>query len=71
MLQPPKCFERQCKHYWGVIQSDPDEEGSEFCACRAFPEGIPEDIAYGDDPHTEVHLLQDNTILYEKKEEQN
>lgn len=68
MLEPPKCYYRKCKHYIGVLQRVEGDEDTEVLVCKAFPdEGIPDEIAYGDDPHTEVHLLQDNTIVFEKR----
>lgn len=47
----PRCSQRNCVHFAGV-KSD-GEEVSERVVCRAFPEGIPEDIAYGDNLHLE------------------
>ena len=35
-------------------------------ACVAFPDGIPEEIFDGQDPHTKVHPDQDNEIVYKK-----
>lgn len=68
MLAKPRCVQRQCKHFIGVKRLVEDDEGSEVLVCKAFPDfGIPDDIAYGVDPHTEVHILQDNTITYERK----
>lgn len=51
MIAEPKCFTRGCKHFTGVYQSNDTEEG-ECPACKAFTEGIPDVIAYGDNPHT-------------------
>lgn len=50
MLPPLNCAERGCKHYQGVKQPD-GTELSEFEYCDAFPDGIPSDIAYGDNAH--------------------
>jgi len=52
MILEPECSKRRCKHYTGVDQPDGTER-TERVVCEAFPDGIPDDIAYGDDPHTE------------------
>lgn len=49
-----QCQERKCKHYLGNDK------------CLAFPEGIPDEIAYGDNPHTAPYP-GDHGIRYEKK----
>lgn len=67
MLEEPTCFTRKCKHYLGVIQPD-GTELTEKNYCKAFPKGIPNDIAYGDDKHLKVRDAQDNEITYEKGE---
>jgi hypothetical protein len=51
MLAPVKCAERGCRHFRGFWQSD-GTEGTEVAVCKAFPRGIPPDIAFGDNPHT-------------------
>jgi hypothetical protein len=50
MLQEPRCSKRKCAHFIGPHQPDGTEE-SEVNICRAFPDGIPPAIAYGDDLH--------------------
>jgi len=65
MLAQPKCSIRDCKHFSGIKQPDGTEEGGEFVYCPAFPDGIPDDIAYGEDKHTEVHKDQVGTLTYE------
>lgn len=60
MLLKPRCFDRKCKHYTGVVQTRPGDESSERNVCPAFPEGIPYDIAYGSNPHREVHPEQED-----------
>ena len=64
MLSIPKCYERGCKYLIGV-KHDAGEDGARF-VCEAFPDRIPEEIAYGDDPHSEVHYAQDNEVIYER-----
>jgi len=66
MLMEPKCYERECKHFLGVRQTD-DTEESEFVYCKAFPDGIPDEIAYGKDKHSKPLEDQTNDIVYEKE----
>lgn len=67
MLDPPKCYIRQCKHLGGVkyLGQDLGEE-TEVIFCDAFPEGIPEDIAYGGNKHKKPTPDQGNDIVYER-----
>jgi len=65
MIRQPKCFTRDCVHFIGVAQED-DTEATEKVVCKAFPEGIPDEIAYGTDKHLEVRDDQDNTIVFKK-----
>jgi len=55
-------------NYLGIIQPDGKKELTERNYCRAFPDGIPDGIAYGDNKHDEIHYFQlgINTILFEK-----
>lgn len=66
LIRVAKCFDRGCIHYIGVCK---DEDGWEVNVCKAFPypEGIPDSIAYGDDPHTEPLPDQKNDIVFEKE----
>lgn len=50
MIAEPKCSERGCIHLTGVIQPDGTELSERPC-CNAFPLGIPDEIAYGDNKH--------------------
>lgn len=52
MIARPQCSKRRCRHLLGVLQPTGSEEGGERPYCAAFPEGIPDAIAYGDNPHT-------------------
>lgn len=51
MLATPKCWKRDCKHYIGVKQDKGKDgeydEGTERNVCKYFPDGIPDEIAYG------------------------
>ena len=51
MIEEPRCASRRCKHFTGVYQPHGDES-VELPCCKAFPKGIPDDIAYGDNDHT-------------------
>lgn len=64
MIDEPRCFSRNCKHFIGVIQPD-ETELSEKVACKAFPKGIPMEIAYGDNLHKTPLSNQDNDIVFE------
>jgi len=69
MLLTPKCFERKCIHFLGAKSLDLlDTERDEFVYCLAFPDGIPEDIAYGNNKHLVPIKNQSNTIVFEKEE---
>lgn len=66
MLEEPRCWTRKCKHYLGV-ESEEEEEENERNVCKAFPDKIPDEIAYGENLHN-VHLPgQENDIVYEKE----
>lgn len=64
MLATPYCLKRGCKHYKGIIQPG-SSELSERPVCVAYPQGIPDRIAYGKDLHLEVRPDQKNGITYE------
>lgn len=66
MLEAPVCFERKCKHYLGIIQPDGTEK-SEVTYCKAFPEGIPDEIAYGKNLHKKPLAEQENDIVFERE----
>jgi len=67
MIIEPRCSERKCAHYVGIDQND-GTELSEKPVCIAFPEGIPREIAYGDNPHAAPVDGQGNNIVYEASE---
>jgi len=66
MLAEPTCFTRECKNYIGVKQ-DKDGEMNERNVCKAFPDGIPAEIAYGDNLHAIPLPEQKGDFVYEKK----
>ena len=67
MLLIPNCFKRQCRNLQGIKQSDGGET-TEIPFCKAFPTGIPVEISYGSNLHSEVHPEQygKNAIVYQK-----
>jgi len=68
MLAEPKCWTRKCKYYIGVIQPDRTEL-TETNSCKAFPDGIPAEIAYGNNLHNNILPSQNNDIVFEKIKE--
>ena len=67
MMHVPKCFERGCIHLIGVDQPD-ETEMTERVICSAYPNGIPNEIAYGEYPHLKVREDQDNDIVFEEEQ---
>lgn len=66
MLAEPKCWTRKCRHFTRTVGED---ERTERNACKAFPDGIPDEIAYG----TNLHLLPfpgDHGIQFEPGREE-
>lgn len=73
MLVTNNCWIRECKYYLGIKQyknekANEYEEKTERDYCEAFPDGIPDEIAYGDNKHSEPVLGQENEIVYEREE---
>lgn len=66
MILPPLCYERKCKHYLGIDQPD-GTEITERPICPAFPDGIPDAIAYGNDKHASVWPDQKGTFIFEER----
>ena len=48
------------------VKNDGDES-TERPYCAAFPDGIPEEIAYGDNKHLKPIEGQGNDIVFEKE----
>ena len=69
MLVEPKCYTRKCIHFLGVIQPDGTEQ-TETNYCKAFPEGIPFKIAYGDNEHLKVISGQTGDFIYLRDSEE-
>jgi hypothetical protein len=53
-MMTEQCF--NCKNY--IFEN-------EFMVCKAFADGIPENILTGEFDHTKKHPDQDNDILFE------
>jgi len=64
MIITPQCFKRNCKHFLGV-KNDGDET-TERVYCAAFPDRIPNKIAYGDNLHL-TPVEGDHGIQFEKE----
>jgi len=64
MINEPQCWIRKCKFFIGV--KNEGGEKNECVVCKAFPNGIPDEIAYGDNLHLEVYP-GDNGIRYEEE----
>jgi len=69
MMREPNCSKRNCVNFLGVVQPDGTEK-TEVNYCRAFPNGIPDDIAYGDNLHLKP-IEGDNGIQFVEKEKEN
>ena len=70
MIGKPKCATRGCIHFLGVRNPSTEKGGSfdesqEFVHCKAFPNGIPSEIAYGNNLHLKPYP-GDNGIQYEE-----
>ena len=63
MLREPECSKRECVHFQGVSEGD---ESEQRCICTAFPDGIPDEIAYGANLHL-TPFPGDHGIQFEKE----
>jgi len=66
MLQEPECHKRKCCHFLGAFNKG--SEATEWVRCTAFPDGIPEEIAFGSNLHLEP-VPGDHGIQFELREE--
>ena len=66
MLKEPNCSIRNCLHFEGVKWLG-DEEETEVNVCKAFPYGIPDEIAYGNNKHLKPLPGQTSEIAYEEE----
>ncbi len=58
------CLERGCVHYL-YFKAAPD--GRIINICKAFPEGIPPEIAFDGEEHKKPFPGQKNDIVFEKE----
>lgn len=65
----PRCHTRKCIHLQGIRQDDMDER-TERPYCSAFPNGIPDEISYGENLHTSHFSGQVRGFLYTKRSDQ-
>jgi hypothetical protein len=63
-VEKSECSRRQCRHFIGAKKTDGDE-ATERLVCRAFPGGIPAEIAHGGNDHTKPYK-GDRGIRYER-----
>jgi hypothetical protein len=68
MLVQPRCSERECKHFRGVSYAKAGDVSTEQPICAAFPNGIPLEIAYGENLHL-LPIEGDSGIQYEREPE--
>lgn len=68
MIAESKCHKRGCLHFIGVINDGTEE--TERVVCKAYPNGIPNDIAYGTNKHSEIQPDQLGGYIYEKEEDE-
>ena len=66
MIEIPKCYERGCKYYTGIKKSGK----ATFNCCKAYPDGIPDEISYGENTHAEVQKDQAGDFVFVKEEEE-
>lgn len=66
MLKIPNCFKRNCIYFIGINQKNNDES-TEINICKAFIDGIPEEISYGSNKHLTVLPNQKNNIVFKNK----
>lgn len=62
-LAEPKCYTRKCKWFIGVETSD---RLTPYLVCKAFPKGIPHEIAYGENQHNAVIDSQAGEYVFEE-----
>lgn len=65
MIDSPACYDRGCIYYIGIGQPS-GTELDERHVCRAFPNGIPDEIVTGRDLHLFVHPDQEGTLTFRK-----
>lgn len=69
MVLDCNCFFSECIHYKGIKRLTEQEE-SEVHFCLAFPDGIPDGIAFENEKHLEPIKNQGNNIVYSNSEKE-
>lgn len=64
-IAEPQCFARNCVHFTGSREGTGDEI---IVTCKAFPGGIPDEIAYGNNPHTTPFEGDGGTVFKQAKD---
>jgi hypothetical protein len=72
MRSEPICHQRRCRHFWGIKSpnvADPLlwREDAGFAYCRAFPDGIPDEIEDGHNLHLTPLPGEGNDLVYEEQ----
>lgn len=62
----PKCHQRQCRHFEGAKSVSSTSTDTVKVVCPAFPDGIPDDIAYGSNKHLKPYPGQRGFFIFEK-----
>ncbi len=65
-IEDPKCIKRSCRHVLGIKEFKGSPVPKLYC--KAFPNGIPYEIANGNNRHYEPFSGQGNDVVYEKGE---
>ena len=68
MIPAPRCSVRKCRHYQGFRSVRPEQAETDVNnapVCPAFPEGIPSEIAYGDNLHSVRMMGQHGDLVFE------
>jgi len=60
-----QCWSRKCRWFVGIAQ----QGGPEISLCGAFPDGIPKEIAYGENTHGRIITGQAKPYVYEKDQD--
>ena len=73
MLIEPQCSKRKCSLYLGTknFKAEKDKKNSADGVrnvCLAFPNGIPDEIAYGDNKHSKPFKGQEGEFVYTKED---
>jgi hypothetical protein len=65
VIERPRCDIRECRFFRGTKQLVEGDESTEVVWCNAFFDGIPDEIAYGNNLHLQP-VKGDNGLQYER-----